>query len=309
MRSLVLSPPAIAAGGYRPARHVLDRVAILNNSGHTPGSRSHLISLLADYWRDNGIEVIELSGTARFVEADLLFLHLSRPVIPEAYRRFAAQYPVAFNAQACDIRKHLYADGQLEAGARYKGAVIARPAGGQPVQAAAPASGAGFLRSLLRRSAIPAQDAAPANDNYRIYPSLGDVPAEKFNPGHIVQKFLPEEAQGRYLLRQYYFLGDRHFLSLQTSGASIIRSAAPMSLEEWAPPADLLSLRRQLNLDYGRIDFVQQDGRPFVINVSRSPALPVSRDPGHVPAAYQRLAAALAETLADTYSTMEMAVF
>lgn len=300
--------PRLRPAPPRPGRHTLDRIAILNNSGHTPGSCTHLTDLLAEHWRASGIEVIELSGTRSFVEADLLFLNLSRPVVPEEYNRFAAQYPVTFNAGAGDLRKHRYSSGLLQAGAAYKGAVIVKSDQGyvSPSTSERP--------SLLRRlTGFPRTQslntAAIANDNYRIYPSINDVPAEKFAPGYIVQKFLPEENAGRYVLRQYHFLGDRHFLSLQTSGAAIIRTGVPQSLEEWTPPQELLGLRARLGLDYGRIDFVEVDGKPFIISVTRSPALPLSKEPGYVPPAYIRLAEALAEAMVNIYSTTEKAVF
>lgn len=299
--------PRLSGAAPRPLRHTLDRIAILNNSGHAPGHRTHLTDLLAEHWRASGVEVIELSGTRGFVEADLLFLNLSRPVVPEEYNRFAAQYPVTFNAGAGDLRKHRYSSGLLQAGAAYKGAVIVKS--DQGYIGPSTSERASLLRRLtgLTRTAAPRE--AIANDNYRIYPSLNDVPAEKFAPGYIVQKFLPEESAGRYILRQYHFLGDEHFLSLQTSGAAIIRTSIPQSLEEWTPPQELLDLRARLGLDYGRIDFVETEGKPFVISVARSPALPVSKEPGFVPPAYFRLAEALADAMVDIYSTTEKAVF
>ncbi|MFN3609062.1 MAG: hypothetical protein ACK4Y9_08365 [Hyphomonas sp.] len=303
--------PPVLASGPRRGRHMLDRIAILNNSGHVQGSRTHLTALLADHWRASGIEVIELAGTSSFVEADLLFLNLSRPLIPEDYRSFAAQYPVTFNTGACDLRKHLYADGQLPAGAPYRGPVIVKAYQDYAAPNRLPAQRVNLFSKLsgARRAKLVTPPLPGANDNYRIYPSIHDVPPEKFAPGHIVQKFLPEQEGRRYILRQYYFLGNTHFLSILTSGASIIRTSAPQSLEEWAPAEELLDLRAHLGLDYGRIDFVEADGKPFVISVSRSPVLPVSADPGYVPPAYNRLAEALAEAMVDSYTTMEKAVF
>lgn len=299
--------PRLSPVTPRPLRHTLDRIAILNNSGHVPGGRSHLTTLLADNWRAAGIEVIELAGTRNFVEADLLFLNLSRPVVPEEYNRFAAQYPVTFNAGAVDLRKHRYADGLLQAGASYKGAVIVKA---DPANAGSPTpERTSFLRRLTGFHRGADAREVTANDNYRIYASINDVPGEKFAPGYIVQKFLPEESGGRYILRQYHFLGHEHFLSIQTSGAAIIRTSIPQSLEEWSPPQELLDLRGRLGLDYGRIDFVEVDGKPFVISVSRSPALPVSKEPGFVPPAYTRLAEALADAMVNIYNTTEKAVF
>lgn len=269
------------AASPRPLSHTLDRIAILNNSAHTPGRRSDLTALLAAHWQENGIEVIELPGTGTFVEADLLFLNLSRPLLPETYLRFAAQYPVTFNAGASDLRKHRYADGLLKAGDAFGGPVIVKSDFAQPA----------------------------STGTYRIHASLKDVPPEQFGPGHIVQKFLPEVAGSHYVLRQYYFLGESHFLSLQTSSAAIIRTSTPQSLEEWTPPPPLLALRQRLGLDYGRITFVEVDGQPFVLSVSRSPSLPARTGAGHLPPAYHRLSSSLAAALVESYRTTEKAVF
>lgn len=312
MRNLTvphLRPVAFRPSGPRALPHALDRIAILNNSGHVAGERTHLTGLLASQWRANGIEVIELSGTGTFVEADLLFLNLGRALVPEDYTRFAAQYPVTFNAGAADLRKHRYADGQLLAGSAYKGAVIVRNDTGFVPAAPSSASPLGFLRKLNGRRASHLRDAAASGGSYRIYASINDVPAENFGPGYIVQKFLPEQEGGRFILRQYYFLGDEHFLGVQTSGAAIIHTGMPVSLEEWSPPEKLLELRSRLGLDYGRIDFVLVDGKPFVLSINRSPALPESKEPGAVSPAYLRLGEALAEALVDTYAAMEKTVF
>lgn len=311
MRNLTvphLRPAAFRPAGPRARPHTLDRIAILNNSGHIPGERTHLTSLLANHWRASGIEVIELSGTGTFVEADLLFLNLGRAVVPEDYTRFAAQYPVTFNAGAADLRKHRYADGQLLAGSAYRGPVIVRMDSGYTPPAAPSASPLSFLRKLNGRRAAHLRDAA-VTSSYRIYASINDVPAENFGPGFIVQKFLPEQDTGRFVLRQHYFLGEEHFLGIQTSGAAIIHTGTPSSLEEWTPPEKLLDLRRHLGLDYGRIDFVLVDGKPFVLSVNRAPVLPEGKEPGSVSPAYIRLGEALAEALTDTYAAMEKTVF
>lgn len=305
MRTPMPFRPLTGSASLLPARTTLDRVAILGNSGQPSRSSGHLIGLLAEQWRQNGIEVIELTGPSRFVEADLLLLHLSRPLVPEDYRRFAAQYPVTFNAGATDLRKNLYADGLLKADAAYRAPVIVKPVDRYASMSSARPASRGVFGFRPRAGTA----AAASNDNARIYSSLADVPAEKFSADYIVQKFVPEEQNGRYALRQYFFLGDRHFISLQTSGAAIIHSSAPLSLDAWTPPQVLLDLRAKLGLDYGRIDFVMHEGRPFVLGATRSPGLPAMAEPSNVPPPYLRLAEALAETLVETYATMEKSVF
>jgi hypothetical protein len=50
------------------------------------------VNQLAEFWRENGLEVVYLYGADRFVPADLVLVHVDPSVVPEEYLEFAAQY-------------------------------------------------------------------------------------------------------------------------------------------------------------------------------------------------------------------------
>ena len=60
----------------------------------------HLVHNFAQVWREEGLEVVYLYGTERFVPADLVLVHVDLSVVPEAYLEFAAQLPPNLCPQA-----------------------------------------------------------------------------------------------------------------------------------------------------------------------------------------------------------------
>ena len=78
-------------------------VAILFGEYDLP--QTYVISALAEYWREDGICVHFLSGTKKYVPADLLILHVDMSLVPDAYLEFAGCYPRTLNLKAKDIRK------------------------------------------------------------------------------------------------------------------------------------------------------------------------------------------------------------
>jgi hypothetical protein len=65
----------------------------------------YLVHDLAQLWREDGLEVVYLYGTDRFVPADLALVHVDLSVVPEPYLEFAARYPIVLNGRVRDIRK------------------------------------------------------------------------------------------------------------------------------------------------------------------------------------------------------------
>jgi D-alanine-D-alanine ligase-like ATP-grasp enzyme len=51
-----------------------------------------------------------------------------------------------------------------------------------------------------------------------------------------------------------------------------VRGATATDPREEEPPAELLALRRELGLEYGRIDYVIVDGRVVIYDVNKTPS-------------------------------------
>jgi hypothetical protein len=248
------------------------RLVILHSRGTARGARHHMVMLISEFLGDLGVDVVHLYGTDRFVEADGIFVHVDLSVVPRRIHRFAQRYPKQINANASDIRKRAFADGLLKPGDSHTGPVIVKSDlnyGGVPELNALTLSGRALRR--LRRMLAGAQ-ARPIETkaDYRIFPSLEAVPPEYFAPDNVVQKLMLEKDGEKNLLREYMFLGNLHYENIERSSAEIITEDEHISCEPFVPHPRLLRLRRQLNLGYGKIDYVMMDGEPFIFDANKT---------------------------------------
>jgi hypothetical protein len=259
-------------GSMRPAA---PRLAILHSRSTPPGAPHHIVSEIAAHLEKRGIRIVQLYGPDRFEPADAVFMHVDLSVVPQRYLDLAARYPLQINARARDIRKSVSADGLVGRDSRYDGPVIVKSDlnyGGVPEykERALPQRIASRVRKIVDPRAA---STLLTKHDYRIYPSLAEVPMAAFRGDNVVQKLVTEQAGGKNVLREYYFLGDLHYQSIEQSAATIITEDEHQGCEPFAPPARLISLRERLSLDYGKIDFVMADGEPFVFDVNKTMGL------------------------------------
>lgn len=266
------------------------RLLILHSRAAPRGVRQHMVCVIADHLAARGIEVVDVYGTSQAVPADGVLVHVDLSVVPAAYAQFAQRYRVQINAGARDIRKRKFVDGLLSREDAYPLPVIVKSDlnyGGEPEYKEQTRVERAFRR--LYRIATAAPSSMTAKSDYRIFPLLAAVPADLFTPDTIVQKLMLETDAGKNLLREYVFLGNRHYENIERSDGMIITEDEHVSCLPFTPHPRLLNLRRRLNLDYGKIDYVLIDGEPFVFDANKTLGL------GSVTAGY---------TLADDYANM-----
>ena len=248
------------------------KLAILHAEGTPRGTSHHMVVKIAEHLRRMDVEVIDLYGTGYFEPADAVFVHVDRSVVSPNLVRFARRFPVQINANATDIRKRSFVDGLLEPGAVYPGPVIVKSDlnyGGVPEL---------VNRSLLQRVSDrltrlvkrPAPRLIAQKSDYRIFPSLTDVPVDYFTPDNIVQKLMLEKAGTMNVLREYIFLGNLHYENIEHSLSEIITEDRNISCLPFEPHPRLAMLRRRLKLDYGKIDYVMVDGEPFIFDANKT---------------------------------------
>ena len=221
-------------------------------------SSPYLLNLMRPEWEREGWTVLDVAGCSDRVPADVAFLHVDLSLVPKSYRAFAARYPIAINADVNDIRKTSHSRNRVEPGDGYEGPVIVKTALNS---AGIPERTYRYPRRSLRRwlarkgvrfpgSAVPNYPyAIRGKEDYRIYSSAREVPAEVFScPDLIVERFLPEMHGDRYCLREWYFFGDASVNHTELSGdpISTYGEAAP-DLSEPTPP-ELIQLRRDLRI-------------------------------------------------------------
>ncbi len=256
------------------------RLVILKGRGTPRGARHHMVALIAEHLARLGVEITYLHGTDKFVPADAVFVHVDLSVLPPAYVRFAQRYPLQINAGAADIRKSVYADGLLHRGDRHDGPVIVKTElnyGGTPehMERTLASRIARRLKRIMTGAPAP---VIQAKTDYRIFPSLADVPDAFFTPDNVVQKLVVEMHGGKHVLREYLFLGDLHYENIEHSDEAIITEDEHVSCSPFMPHPRLLDLRRRLGLDYGKIDYVMVDGAPFIFDANKTPGIGYSTD-------------------------------
>jgi hypothetical protein len=235
-----------------------------------------MIALIEDLLKVAGIAVVNIHGTDMFVPADAIFVHVDRSVISAETRAFALQYPISINAYATDIRKFRYADGLLTRDDSYDAPVIVKSNlnyAGLPERHAAWRDRTLTSRLKRRAARMLSRRTGPlieSKQDYRVFPTLSAVPSGYFNDDCVVQKFMPEMNDGKHVLREYIFLGDCHYQNIEQSDQAVITEDEHVSCGPFVPHPRLLAVRRQLGLQYGKIDFTLIDGVPFIFDANKT---------------------------------------
>jgi hypothetical protein len=252
-----------------------------------PEVKVHFIWALCDLWRQQGVEVAVFKGLERMVAADVLLPHVDLTVLPEGYAELFSHYPRVLNCSVRDISKRRISRQLVTGTDAYAGAVIVKTNlnfGGLPearltgTALARRQKNPWWARALLRRERFAEPEWGTLRSlnpsDYKIFPSLKDVPPAVFaNDSLVVERFLPEYEQGLYHLRIYQFLGERGYCVRLGSREPIVKTQSVVSREEIPIPPELVALRRELGLDYGKLDFVMRDGRVVLLDVNRTPGL------------------------------------
>jgi hypothetical protein len=263
------------------------RIAILRHEKAEYMSGKRVIDLLADYWREDGYNVIFLYGTKHFVPADLLFVHVDLSVVPDAYLTFAKRYPMIINGDIKDIRKETFSQNLLKRGDSWNGPVIVKTnknyAGLPELLHKRQKGTMGYIHQKLRRTRmrmnvewIEPTINEPAD--YPIYRHLREVPRLYFyHSDLIIQKFMPEIENGLYCLHNMHFLGDR-LSCLRMKSKNRIVNMGTAQETEWntEPHPKLVALRDRIGLDYGKFDYVIVDGQPILLDINKTVGWPGS---------------------------------
>ena len=252
------------------------RLAIINELPYSPDDRRHMIVLIEDALTAMGVEIVHINKATGYVPADAVFVHIDQSIISPEARALALRYPASINAYATDIRKFRYIDGLLGRDDTWDAPVIVKSNlnyAGMPERNAARQEGP-IARRLLNRVANrlrrQSKYAIQSKEDYRIYPTLSDVPRHYFRNDYVVQKFMAESDGEKNLLREYIFLGDLHYQNIERSDQLIITEDEHVSCEPFEPHPHLLATRRRLGLDYGKIDFTLIDGEPFIFDANKT---------------------------------------
>lgn len=265
------------------------RIAVLfhRNDRHRD-VRCYAVAFLADFWREDGHEVVFLFGTRQFVVADVVLVHVNLSVVPEAYLDFARRYPIVLNGDIRDIRKRTISYNLVSRGDEWTGPVIVKSDlnyAGYPERTLGrtwisrrfrPVRRAQRLMGRIRRR----PHAFDSPDDYQMFDSPDDVPARYFADDRVVvERFLPEVENGLYHTRIYQFLGDRHVCERISARNPIVNDASTVDTERIAPEPKIVEWRQRLHLDYGKMDYVISDGNVVLLDANKTTGASNPTDP------------------------------
>lgn len=276
------------------------KIAILHAATESADwRRSFFLGLIASVWEQQGHEIVDCFGPSPGICGDVLLVHTNLSVVPPDYLAMARRHPRHLNAGLGDIRKHAYSTLRIDRpDDAWTGEVIVKSNlnhGGRPewldhqrwwnhrpLPRWVRQAGKHWTRPRL-------PDFEGGWKHYPIYESVGRVPRRYFSsPHYIVERFMPERDGDRYVLRHGYCLGGKRIAFRFSMGDRILRHPKSYEAEVPFPPA-LVELCQRMSIDYAKIDYVEHDGRVFVLDVNKTIGDPTGLE----------IAAFLAEGLRD----------
>jgi hypothetical protein len=245
-----------------------------------PGERlmgGHIASVLAEEWRAAGHHV--LVGPVSALDADIGILHMDRTIIsPASVPENPGGRPF-LNARLLDISKRRISRQLVTRNMRDIGPVIVKTdanAFGRPEWTRLP----WYRQQRLRRSLADPRSwrylrVLPPGD-YPVLASVSEVPAWVWDREDlVVERFLSEREGDHFILRVWMFFGGRGYATKIYGSSPVVKSRTIVRHEYVDEvPAEIQAVRRDLSIDYGKIDYAIVDGHPVVYDVNKTPASP-----------------------------------
>jgi hypothetical protein len=252
-------------------------------------SSDYLIDAVVPIWSRMGYKVVNHQGTRNLPQADIVFLHIDRTVVPSEYLESVKGFRVVVNRRIVDISRKRYSTALLHQDDSYKGPVIVKTNanyGRQPERRSEVrqqhAVSDFFVRTLgrLQKKKLDYSDSGEPWEirtslnplRYPIFETFDEIPTGVWrNPNLVVEKFLPEREGDLFFVRYWSFLGDKDFSGRLGSRNPIVKFGNIATPDKSVPiPDELRILRKKMGLDYGRIDFVVHEGIPYVLDVNKT---------------------------------------
>lgn len=105
---------------------------------------------------------------------------------------------------------------------------------------------------------------------YPVYEGIKDVPDGVWeNNNLIVERFISKPENELFETHYCAFFGDKAIAGCLKSSNPIVKFENAISDEETPIPDEVVQWRKDLNIDYGRFDYVESDGKYFLIDVNR----------------------------------------
>lgn len=243
---------------------------------HTSGSvrETYVLHALIALWRERGIEV-EIGSKFPPV-ADLGILHhdctrlnpTDIPPVPDGVK--------VINSEVLDISKRLYSELMVTASDDWDGPVIIKTnlnSFGGPERRSKARQPLHEMRKLLARYNWNFARDLPKG-TYPMLDSLDDVPGWVWSRDDLlVERFMPERANGLFALRGWVFLGSAGYSYRLFSTDPMVKTGTMVDYEYLEEtPTELEQARQRMGFDFGKFDYVVHDGRAILLDANKTPS-------------------------------------
>ncbi len=267
-------------------------VIIQHQNDHAGESGVYFIEMIARCWREAGHHVVFLNGVQENIRADLALLHVNLSVVPREYVEYAKQFPIVLNEKITDIRKRTISRQLVSRDEDYDGPVIVKTdlnCAGLPeaniYKMAVPKrrSVMRFWRFFVRKArnlAIKLQMVESGTnrlvqteyrETFQIFKNKNRVPKYIWSDKNwIVEKFMPEMGNSKFVVRNAYFLGGKMIGYKNYSADPVVKDEEEAGSEVVSIPNEIVQFQNEIGLDYGKIDYVIHDGNPVILDVTKT---------------------------------------
>ncbi len=227
-------------------------------------SRGAVLRRIAvDVWRREGRRVLAIKPVPGEPRAEAAFVHVDLTHIPPAFAETASRYRISVNAGVTDISKRRICTTLVSADDSYEGPAIVK-------------TDLNHLGRSERKigQRVPDFGWILAGGAYRTFERKRAVPARVWRePGLVVQRLHVERVGTSYFLRQWFFLGDRDLVSIYRGSEPVVKQANVVERLPFAyeVPDEMRRRRAELGFDYGKFDFVIEDGVPVLLDANATP--------------------------------------
>lgn len=244
---------------------------------------SYLVARLACLWQEEGHRVTV--GPSDLLEADIGMINIDRTWVPAGCIPANPEGRPILNASILDISKKRISGNILTFDSSYKGKVIIKTDANSFAWPERSSGTNGMAKSLYRMS----RHFLPWNLTrqlwfYQDYPILNDlngVPEWVWKREDlIVERFVPEMEGEEYALRLWVFFGDQEYGVRMFSPDPVVKVSGITRFENIdGVPESLRKIRQELEMDFGKFDYVVVDGKAILLDVNKTPTGRIKKPP------------------------------
>jgi len=246
------------------ARRPIESIAILVHPQQRMPYGAFLRRIIDQCWKPEGRRVfIQEPFAANAPKADCAIVHVDLTHVPPVYAEWAARFPLTVNARALDISKRRICTTLVGPNDDWNGPVVVKT----------DLNHRGDSERRLGQT-VPDHDWILPDEGYRMFDRKSDVPDRVWrDAGLVVQKLHVERHGEWYVLHQWFFLGDRDIVSTYYGTSPMLKQATmtkrpPLTFNI---PDALRARRAELGFDYGKFDYVIEEGVPHLIDANTTP--------------------------------------